>query len=79
MRCDRLQRHPTVCSKSGPAAQREYDAHHQRTQRTLQLFPINHATFVTTPILSATPPPDTRASWMQHEDNGSTRPRRCMR
>ncbi|KAJ7889413.1 hypothetical protein B0H13DRAFT_2041423 [Mycena leptocephala] len=46
MRCDRLQRRPTVCSKPGTVAQREYDAHHhQRTQHTLQLFPITHATF----------------------------------
>lgn len=50
MRCDRLQRRPTVCSKPGTVAQREYDAHHhQRTQHTLQLFPITHATFVPSP------------------------------
>ncbi|KAF8182436.1 hypothetical protein K438DRAFT_1158727 [Mycena galopus ATCC 62051] len=42
MRYDCLQRPPTVCSKPGPTAQREYDAHHQRTQHTLQLFPITH-------------------------------------
>jgi hypothetical protein len=50
MRCDRLQRCPTVCSTPGTVAQREYDAHHhQRTQHTLQLFPITHATFVPSP------------------------------
>ncbi|KAF8130027.1 hypothetical protein K438DRAFT_1999564 [Mycena galopus ATCC 62051] len=39
MRCDRLQRRPTACSKPGPVAQREYYAYHQQpTQHTLQLF-----------------------------------------
>jgi hypothetical protein len=50
IRCDRLQHRPTVCSKPGPVAQREYDAHHhQRTQHTLQLLPIARATFVPSP------------------------------
>ncbi|KAJ7889424.1 hypothetical protein B0H13DRAFT_2041454 [Mycena leptocephala] len=50
MRCDRLQRRPTVCSKPDTVAQREYNVHHhQRTQHTLQLFPITHATFVPSP------------------------------
>ncbi|KAJ7793333.1 hypothetical protein B0H14DRAFT_149374 [Mycena olivaceomarginata] len=50
IRCDRLQRRPTVCSKPGPVAQREYDAHHhQRTQYTLQRLPIICATLVPSP------------------------------
>ncbi|KAF8182441.1 hypothetical protein K438DRAFT_1975572 [Mycena galopus ATCC 62051] len=44
MRYDCLQRRSTVCSKSGTAAQRD-PHHHQRTQHTLQLFPITHPTF----------------------------------
>ncbi|KAF8182459.1 hypothetical protein K438DRAFT_1159137 [Mycena galopus ATCC 62051] len=42
-------------------------------------FPTVRAALLTTArILSAVPPSDTRTSCMQHEGNGSTRPRRCV-